>query len=242
MIGIMSAIPQELGNLTTLLEGATVTTIGRRTYHTGRLWGREVAVVFSHWGKVASATAAANLITQFGAQHILFTGVAGAIDPSLNIGDMVVANQFVQHDLDARPVFRRYEVPMFEKTHLDADPALQRLLLAACETFVAQRHPSTRGVTPRVALGLVATGDRFFSSASDVETLRDDVPGVLCVEMEGAAVAQVCFEHAIPLGVVRTISDRADHAAPIDFNRFIQDVACVYSLGILENALTSWTV
>jgi adenosylhomocysteine nucleosidase len=86
----------------------------------------------------------------------------------------------------------------------------------------------------------MGSGDKFFAHRGEIEDLRSRLP-IACVEMEGAAVAQVCFEHSIPLGVLRTISDRADHAAPIDFLEFTGRVAAIYSREIIKNLITNRT-
>jgi adenosylhomocysteine nucleosidase len=88
---------------------------------------------------------------------------------------------------------------------------------------------------PKVVEEDIASGDKFFASEEDLATLREELPSVACVEMEGASVAQVCYEHGVPFLIIRTVSDTADEAAPIDFPRFIERVASAYSHGILRN-------
>ena len=94
--------------------------------------------------------------------------------------------------------------------------------------------------TPRVTSGLIASGDQFVSGPQRLAAIRAVLPGVQCVEMEGAAVAQVCHGYQVPLGVIRVISDLADHNAGIDFSRFIAAVASHYSRGIIRRAELSW--
>ena len=181
------------------------------------------------------------LNVQHGVDALLFTGVAGGVDPALRVGDVVVGTRFTQHDMDARPLFKRHEIPLLGAAGLGADDALAARLQAASERFVARLDEhidaGTRQVfgleRPRVVSGEIASGDRFFASQTDVVELRERLPAVCCVEMEGAAVAQVCHEHGVPFAVVRTISDAADAHAPVDFVRFLHSVASVYSRGIL---------
>jgi adenosylhomocysteine nucleosidase len=249
MIGIMSAMPEELAGLLAEMGRPTWTIrAGMRTYHRGVLWGSPAIVVFSRWGKVAAATTATYLIEHFGVDRIFFTGVAGAADPSLHVGDVVVADKLYQHDLDARPRFARHEVPLLGVDALETDPQLRQRVLDASVKFLA--HDLRAEVSedmlrefhitqPRVVLGAIASGDRFIANRSDLRQLQQDLPAIACVEMEGAAVAQVCYEYGVPLAVVRTISDAADESAPSASSTFVRRVASAYSQGIVKNLLAS---
>jgi len=108
----MSAMPAEIESIDAMVEGLTIEQRGGREYARGTILGQPVVVVHSRCGKVAAATTATDLIAHFGARHIVFTGVAGALAPSLRVGDVVVGTSYLQHDLDARPLFPRYEVPL----------------------------------------------------------------------------------------------------------------------------------
>jgi adenosylhomocysteine nucleosidase len=218
-----------------------------RTYHRGWLWGSPAIVVFSRWGKVAAATTATYLIERFGVEHILFTGVAGAADPSLHVGDVVIGTRLYQHDMDARPIYARHEIPLLGVDAFETDVNLRRAALSAAGTFLAEQlhtHVAADALSefgiaqPRAIEGEIASGDRFIARGSDLSQLQEQFPSVACVEMEGAAVAQVCHEYGVPLTVIRTISDAADESAPIAFPRFVQQVASAYSFGILKNLLT----
>lgn len=243
MLAIMSANTEENAAVVAALTDCTTRELGRRQYHVGRLHGTRVVVVFSRWGKVAAAATATQLIASFGAQQLVFSGVAGAVAPALSIGDVVVGAELVQHDMDARPIYPRYEIPLLGMTAFATDPALRRELQRAAQGFLEEDLASAVenasltlfGIaSPRVITGDIASGDKFFSAAAQVEELRQALPQVACVDMEGAAVAQVCAEHAVPFGIVRTISDAGDHNAVHDFQRFSHDIAGRYSLGILS--------
>jgi adenosylhomocysteine nucleosidase len=231
-LAVMGAMPEEVAHLLPELHDARVVRHGNRDFHRGTLWGHDAVVVFSHWGKVASTMTATSLVTEFGATRLVFTGVAGGIDPSLRVGDVVVATRLVQHDLDARPLFARFEIPLLGRTFLEPDAALARDLAAAARAYLA-----ARGSGASVTEGLVASGDQFFSSDARRGELRDALPDALCVEMEGAAVAQVCAEFGVPFAIVRTISDAAGDSAAVDFSRFLTEVASEYSHGILRRLL-----
>jgi adenosylhomocysteine nucleosidase len=248
MIGIMSAMREEIEGLLPDMEDIRVVQAGMRTYRRGILWGTPVVLVFSRWGKVAAAATATHLIERFGVTRIIFTGLAGGTDAALRVGDVVVAGKLYQHDMNASPLFPRYEVPLLGLSGFPTDPDLRRAALAATEQFLRHELPSRVaperllefGITrPRVIVGDVASGDHFFASRADRDRLKKDLPGVFCVEMEGAAVAQVCHEHAVPFVVIRTIADAADEGATTDFPRFVRHVASVYAPGILKNLVAA---
>jgi adenosylhomocysteine nucleosidase len=244
MLGIMSAMPEEIDLLIGEMGGDVKTTSqGMRTYHTGLLWDAPVTLVFSRWGKVAAATTSTHLISAFHVREIIFTGVAGSADPKLRVGDVVIANNFYQHDMDARPLFERHEVPLLNISAFPADQNLRNDLSTAAQLFLgadleSEIESSVREkfdiFEPKAETANIASGDKFFANKAEIAEVRSRLP-IACVEMEGAAVAQVCYEHSIPVGVVRTISDSGDDAAPIDFVEFLRSVAAIYSRGIIRN-------
>ncbi len=245
-IGVLGAMDEEVRRLRDSVSVPRVESSGQRPYILGEIEGHPVALAFSRWGKVAAASTATTMIERFGVEQVVFIGVAGAIDPSLSIGDVVVASSLVHHDLDARPFIKRYEVPLLEIVEIPTDPRLSSaaesaandVLGAGLEAVVSVEERRRFGIErPSAHRGLVASGDRFIASSDEVEQLRRDLPQVLAVEMEGAAVAQVCFEHGVPCTVVRTISDRADHAAPVDFGAFVRDVASRFGEQLVRRML-----
>jgi adenosylhomocysteine nucleosidase len=214
-----------------------------REYAVGRLWEIDAVCVLSRIGKVAAAMTATTLVEKFGVTHILFTGVAGAGHAAIRVGDIVVAESLVQHDMDASPLFPRYEVPLTGLSHFASDRQLALDLAEAArfflETdFIHAIDPQERAVfalqAPRVHRGLVGSGDQFVSDRGRIQALSGALPGLLAVEMEGAAVAQVCFELGIPYGVIRTISDNANENAATDFMRFVKSVAARYAFCIVR--------
>jgi adenosylhomocysteine nucleosidase len=248
LLAIMSATHEELAAIVRSLADASTQEFGQRHYHRGKLAGTEVVAVFSRWGKVAAAATAAQLISSFAVTRIIFSGVAGAVSPDLAIGDVVVGSALLQHDMDARPLYPRYEVPLLGKARFASDGALRAQLSAAAHAFLDRDLRSAlpaaelshfRIRAPKVIEGLIASGDKFFASAEDLALLRRQLPDAACVEMEGAAVAQVCAEYAIPFGIVRTISDSADENSAHDFPRFSREIAGRYSLGVILRFLTA---
>ena len=169
----------------------------------------------------------------------------GGLGDGVRVGDVVVARQLLQHDMDASPLFPRFEVPLTGRSHFDADPALADALERAAQRCVHDAvallgagHCEDFGLRqPGVHHGLIISGDRFVSSHADSNALRALLPHALAVEMEGAAVAQVCADFGRRFAVLRTVSDRADDNAHVDFSRFIADVASVYTRAIVEDWL-----
>jgi len=239
---IVSALLDEQRGLLGQLQSATKQVRAGRTFWSG-LWGDlEVVLVLSKVGKVAAASTAATLIEAFGVKRILFTGVAGGLGDGVRVGDVVVAQEFLQHDLNSSPMFARYEIPLYGRARLPCDDTLTALLLEAANVGLTRAgshfHHKILIADPCVHMGLVASGDQFVSRAEDAARLRADLQAAghdaLAVEMEGAAVAQVCFDHGVPFAAMRTISDRADDKAHIDFSAFIQQVASPYALAIVQ--------
>ncbi len=245
-IGIMGAMHEEVASILSDVGNPVQEKVGARSYYSGSLYGKDVVVTISGWGKVASASTATTLLVHYDVEAVIFVGVAGAASPDLNIGDVVVAKELIQYDLDASPIFPKYQVPILGISRFETDRNLRDSAVLATEQFLSRDivdcvDTETLAVfhitRPAVHQGLVASGDRFISDPEELARLRDALPGLKCVEMEGASVAQVCCEHKVPLVVVRTISDKADRSAEKSFSLFISKVARHYSHGILKNLL-----
>lgn len=240
----MAAMPQELQALIDLMPDEAAVRCGGRVFWRGHLHGQEVVAVLSGIGKVAAAITATLLADAFGVSQIWFTGVAGGLGAEVRVGDVVVAESLIQHDMDASPLFARHELPGLGRSRLNPPPELTSLVRDGVAQALVDVHEHVPlhalGLPqPRVHRGLIASGDQFIASAEDAETLRHHLPDVLAVEMEGAAVAQVCDAFGLPFAVIRTISDRADASAHLDFTRFVAQVASPYSLAIVSALLTS---
>ncbi|ABI60118.1 5'-methylthioadenosine/adenosylhomocysteine nucleosidase [Nitrosomonas eutropha] len=245
---ILSALPEEQGGLVQALEQREQFQYAGRVFWRGRLHGQTVVLGLSGIGKVAAATTAVVLFERLGAQRIVFTGVAGGMGEGVQVGDVVIATQFLQHDMDASPIFPRWEVPGYGCTQFACDPELSTLLFAAAHAYLTNTQadiPRSSGVArthlARVHQGLIVSGDRFVSTLAESIALRTTLAAAghqaLAVEMEGAAVAQVCSDFGKPFAAVRTISDRADDSAHIDFPRFICEVARPYADHIIAGFL-----
>lgn len=246
---IVSAMDEELRGLRRHLAGAACVRHAGREFWTGTLAGQPVVLVLSRIGKVAAATTVATLLCSFDdVSRVVFTGAAGGLGEGVRVGDIVVADALLQHDMDASPLFPRFEVPLYGHSRFGVDAALAAAVRTAAEEMLegvcaggacldgglSQGHLDEFGLArPRVHTGLIVSGDRFVSSASECSALRAALPDALAVEMEGAAVAQVCADFGVPLAVVRTVSDRADDAAHVDFVRFIGEVASRYTVALV---------
>lgn len=246
-------MPQEIALLQQDLKNPRRQTRGMRQYLEGSLYGKDAVLVFSRCAKVAAASTVTTLIEVFGVDLVVFTGVAGAVDTNLEVGDVVVGTLLVQHDLDARPLFHRFEVPLLDKVGFEAPASLVSLARRSAELYlhthlhedVSVEVLNAFGIkSPKVQEGLIISGDQFIASPGTLMGLRKalldaGLPRALCVEMEGAAVAQVCHEHGIPLIVMRAISDRADHSAAVDFIPFVEKVASHFTCGIVKELISA---
>jgi adenosylhomocysteine nucleosidase len=225
-IAVVSAMREELHALQAELHAPHLERAAGREFHLGTLHGRAVLLALSGIGKVAAATTTALLLDRFAVDAILFTGVAGGLGAGVRVGDVVIGDTLLQHDLDASPIFPRWEVPLTGLSRFAADSAWSDTLAEAA-----------RATGHAVHRGLIVSGDRFVSTSAESGALRAALPDALAVEMEGAAVAQVCHDFARPFAVMRTVSDRADDSAHVDFSRFVADVASGLTQRIVGHAL-----
>ena len=245
MIAIVAALEAELAAVLDAARASgevTPHTVAGRRFLQGRLAGHDVLLALSGVGKVAAAATAAILAER--ADAVVMVGTAGGIGPGVRTGDVVVADALLQHDVDARPLFPRWEVE--GTVRFLPDEALTHAVSAAAR-HVVEAHRAAPPASfrelgidaPSAHVGLVASGDQFIATRESSDRLRADLPDLLAVEMEGAALAQVCTTAGVPFALARTISDRADDEAHLDFPRFLDAVAAPYAhdlvLGLLAH-------
>ncbi len=208
LTGIIGAMPEELEELLDVLENTQEEQRGAFTLYRGTLDGQEVLLAECGVGKVNAAALTQLLVTQE-VERVIFTGVAGAVDPTLKVGDIVVSTDALQHDTDVTAL--GYELGQMpgEPLAWGADETLRDLALEAAQYLEEVK----------VLAGRVVSGDQFIADADKVAQIRETF-GAACAEMEGAAVAQVCAKAAIPFVIIRSISDTADHDAEVNFREF----------------------
>lgn len=238
-IGIMSAMPQEAAMIIDKIEDKKVVQIGNRTFTTGTLNNTEVVFALAGIGKVSAATTATLLISKFDVDEIIFTGVGGG-GKETAIGDIVIGSSYLQHDLDLQPFFPQFHIFSLQTELIHAHDDHVCKMKAAAHRYLQKKEPAPvhLGISnPMVHEGAIVSGDQFIAKerhAKIVEITQKVLPnGFHAIDMEGAAVAQVCKELNVPFLVIRSISDKADHNASIDFLAFIDEVARHYSFGVL---------
>ncbi|MBR4457672.1 MAG: 5'-methylthioadenosine/adenosylhomocysteine nucleosidase [Clostridia bacterium] len=210
MIGLIGAMDVEIEQLADLLEDREDERIGLDIFMRGRLFGREAVLAVCGPGKVNAALCAQSMIMTWRPEWILNLGVAGSGAPAAGIGDLVIAAGAVQHDMDTSPIGDPVGyISKVGRIVLPCDEALRRLLRKAAETVP--------GV--RVHEGIIATGDQFINRG-DLRGMIHERFEAMAVEMEGAAVAQACFIHGVPCGILRSISDNANGESDVDYPTF----------------------
>ncbi|MFD2612882.1 5'-methylthioadenosine/adenosylhomocysteine nucleosidase [Paenibacillus gansuensis] len=209
-IGLIGAMDEEIRLMLNQLSGQEQTVKAGIVFYEGDLDGKRIVLCKSGVGKVNAAVCTQLLIDTFDVDTVLFTGVAGAVDPSLNIGDIVISTACIQHDMDVTALgFERGVIPYAATSTFEADPGLIRLAEEACSAM-------TEG---RSVKGIVLSGDQFVASREKVKELFETMQGA-CTEMEGAAVAQVCVMNEVPFVIIRSMSDKADGSAHVNFAEF----------------------
>jgi len=230
------------------VQAMTVSATGRGPgfeYWDGTFAGRRCVLARCGMGKVSAAAGVQRLIDGWDVGCVIVCGLAGGLGPGLRLGDVVVGERFVQHDLDASPIFPRFQVPGLGIDVFPAHHALVAAAEAAARAFVARLDREIdaallrpMGISaPRVHRGLIVSGDQFVKDDGASAAILAALPDALCVEMEGGAVAQVCYLNRVPFVVVRVVSDRADAAAAADFLTFVERVAPAYAAGIVRELL-----
>lgn len=216
MIGIIGAMDEEVRLLKENIQLKDELVKATITFYLGTFHGKEVVICKSGVGKVNAAITTQLLIDHFSISHIIFTGVAGAVDAHLNIGDIVISTSAMQHDLDASALgFKKGEVPMFDyPSDFVADTNLVELAKQAAN--------SIKDIN--VVIGRILSGDQFIADHKKVEELGKLFLGK-CVEMEGAAVAHVAMLNNVPFVIIRSMSDKANGEANVNFTEFT--FACI---------------
>lgn len=225
--GIIAAMEEELKTLLLALEDKKEVVVLGKTYYEGRIGQHEVVLVQSGIGKVLSAMSVTILAETFGVDAIINTGSAGAVSEGLAIGDVVIADRLVYHDVDVTAFGYAYGQMAGQELYFLADSDL----MAKLQAVLAQEGQESH-------LGLIATGDSFIADPDRVAAIKHHFPEVLAVEMEGAAIAQAAQAASKPFLVIRAMSDTAQGDANITFDEFILEAgkrSAQTLLALLEN-------
>jgi adenosylhomocysteine nucleosidase len=213
LLAIMSAMDVEMELYLDRCEIRHSTQQAGLSFHEASWHGHDLVLVRAGVGKVNAALCTQILIDTFDADAVICTGSAGAVNPALDIGDVVVATDCVQHDVVVKFLgLPRGQIPFTDFRFFTTDPALRD---RALEVNLPDH---------RITQGRVLTGDRFIEDEDDRQQLREELDGD-CVEMEGGAVGQVCAVNDVPFLIVRAISDQADGSSDVDFEGFLKEAA-----------------
>lgn len=211
MLGIIGAMDEEVLEIKNALTDVSVETVTGMDFYRGKVNGKEVVVVRSGIGKVNAAVCSQVLVDRFGVEAIVNTGIAGSLRAEINIGDIVLSTDSVQHDMDATGFgYPAGQIPRMDTFAFPADEKLLNLAKECC----ARVNPDIQTFT-----GRVVSGDQFISDKGKKQWLTETFDGS-CTEMEGAAIAQVCYLNHIGCLIIRAISDKADDSANMDYQEF----------------------
>ena len=224
MIGIIGAMEDEVAQLKKNMEIEETTEVASLSFCRGKLSGKEVVVVRSGIGKVNAAICTQILVDQFHVDVIINTGIAGSLDAEIDIGDIVISTDAVEHDMDASifgdPIG---QIPQMDTFSFPADESLVKLAKEVNEKANPDAH---------TWIGRVVSGDQFVSSGEKKEQLIR-VFDAKCTEMEGAAIAHAAYLNKISCVIIRAISDKADNSAVVDYPAF-EAAAIRHSVRLIE--------
>lgn len=227
LIGIIGAMNEEVIELKTIMTSIVEEKLGDLIFFKGELKDKKVVLVESGIGKVNAAICATLMKTHFNVDKLFFTGVAGGVNPKINIGDIVIGSDLVEHDFDCTAFgYELGKIPRMSEYQFKADEALKRIAVeVATEAFGAEK----------VWIGRIVSGDQFVASPEKIKWLKETF-NAYCTEMEGAAVAHVCYLFELPFLIIRAISDKADDDAKVDYPEFVK-LAAKNSKTIIEKIL-----
>ncbi len=225
-IAIMGAMAEEIEPLLEKVENIKKNRYAKNIYYEATYRGKDIVIAYSKIGKVFASLTATILIEKFGCDKLLFSGVAGAINPELKIGDLIIASHLCQHDLDITAFGHPLGYVPEGEVCIPTDRRLRE---------IAKEIAERRGVELRE--GIIATGDQFISNR-DRKAFISSTFNADALEMEGGSVAVICDALEVPFFILRAISDSADGSADIDFDKFLESSAKIsadFILDMVEN-------
>lgn len=211
MLGIIGAMDEEVSKLKEIMEDVEIRQKASMDFYKGKMCGKDVVVVRSGIGKVNAGICTQILVDEYGVDAVINTGIAGSLNTAIDIGDIVLSTDALQHDMDATGF--GYEpgiIPRMETSTFVADEKLRKLAKESCEKV----NPDIK-----VFEGRIVSGDQFISDKEKKDYIEKNFKG-FCTEMEGAAIAQTAYLNNIPFLIIRAISDKADDSATEDYPTF----------------------
>ena len=224
-IGIIGAMEDEVSAIRQQMNVTDTKTIASMEFCCGTLKGKEAVVVQCGMGKVNAGICAQMLISVFGVNAVVNTGVAGSLNNDINIGDIVISTDAVQHDFDVSAIgFAKGEIPYTGLYAFEADKTLR-----------AKAAEAVKAVSPDTGIfeGRICSGDQFIASKEQKKRIIEQFNGY-CAEMEGAAIAQVCHLNHIPFVIIRAISDKADDSEEVSFEIFAKKAAAISASAVIH--------
>lgn len=226
IIGIIGAMDEEIEILVKEMELEERVVKANMTFNKGTLWNQNVIVVRSGIGKVNAAVCTQILADDFKVDRVINVGIAGGIGQDILPGDVVIADNLLQHDMDTSAFGDRLgQIPRLDTYDFKCEPALIELANKANDETL--KH--------KITVGRIVTGDQFIADKDKIEWLQKEFGAIAC-EMEGASIAQVCYLNNIPFVVIRSISDNANNGAHMDYDKF-KYIAVENSTRIIETML-----
>lgn len=211
MLGIIGAMDEEVAKIKEHMERVEERTIASMNFLKGTVKGHPVVVVRSGIGKVNAAICTQILADVYGVDAVINTGIAGSLNADINIGDIVLSTDALEHDMDAVAFgYPVGQIPRMDTLSFTADEKLRKIAKETCERV---------NTDVSVFEGRVVSGDQFISDKAKKEWLVENFAGY-CTEMEGAAIAHAAYLNGIPFLIIRAISDKADDSASVDYPAF----------------------
>jgi adenosylhomocysteine nucleosidase len=227
-IAIIGAMEEEVTILRDTIQNRKVDVIANSEFTTGTLHGKDVVLLKSGIGKVNAAMSTTILMERYQPDYIINTGSAGGFNPDLNVGDLIISTEVCHHDVDATAFGYEYgQVPQMPLAY----PADEKLIAVA-----EKAAEELEGM--KIVKGLIGSGDSFMSDPVRVNDVKEKFPEMQAAEMEGSAIAQVCYQYGIPFVVIRSLSDIAGKNSGITFDQFIETASknsAQHVLNILKN-------
>lgn len=213
-IGIIGAMDEEIEILLENMTNIEQITVANCQFHSGDLHGKEVVLLKSGIGKVNAAMATTIMYERFSPEYVINTGSAGGYSDELAVGDIVVSTEVIHHDVDATAFDYVYgQVPGMPAAY-QADPLL-----------IERAMRAVKGIEVSVIKGTIATGDSFMNDPKRVAVILEQFKNIIALEMEAAAIAQVCYQYDTPFVIIRALSDIAGKESPISFDLFLSKAA-----------------